>query len=270
MSWKDKRKSENKPILNEKRVYVKLDKETQKLGFMSYDKESKININLGNEIKGVLLGTAMAMECYDSKFNKNNGGTYKTPYIFNTKNVACFSPTGNFEMSSDYKSVKEYMQKEAGANPRVFQVLFIYTGKSIIAVYTNISIAIGQLNKYQSNLMYNYININTEEYNKDTSDVDKKAKELMGKLANQNPPKFANITIGKEISDEWATECNLENIIDMFNDYKSYYSKIIEKPEDTTELPVGLDKKEVKELDSIVENYNSKATTSKSDDDLLF
>lgn len=249
MDWKDKRKqTSTRPSLNEMRVNVKnLDGE---ISFIYYDKDAEKNVSIGKKIEGVLLGKSLAIEGFDRTFGKN-GGSYRTPYIFDVNNAVCYSPSGKKAKVGTYREVKDYITTEIGGNARTYQVLFILTNKGVMAVYTSISIAIDQLNKYEQNLTFNYIILKSEEYNKETSDVSAKAQKMMGKVADTNPPKFASISVGKEISDLWAKDNNLSDIIDLFEEYKNYYSSKASAVDNLSETEID------EELDKAVEQFNN-------------
>jgi hypothetical protein len=276
MSWKDKRKetftsNTERPSLGEKRVQIK--EHDGDVCFLMYKKNEDgggENINLGKELKGLLLGIATSYEAFDDKFGKN-GGSWRTGYIFDKGNTAVFDPTGKFLMSADRETCKKFINAETGERPRFLTVYFLLTTDGIYAVYSNGTIGLDQQKRYKNSLMYNYAILNTEVYSKD-SDVTKEADEMLGKFRFKNPPKFANLKVGDPIDDDFAEEAGVDDAMDLFDHYKKYYVNVKESSDNTDELPSGLSVQETEDIAQKVDNYNKGAGTRpiKEDEDLPF
>jgi hypothetical protein len=271
MSWKDKRNetfktSQERPVLGEKRVYVK-DIGKGDINFVTYVKNEDgggENVSLGSKIKGVLLGTATSYEVFDDNFGKN-GGSWRTGYIFDNNNCAVFDPTGKFVMNSTREECKNYLQTEAGNRPRFLTVYFVLTVDGIYAIYTNGVIGIDQEKRYKNSLFYNYVELSAELYSND-SDVTKASQEMLGKFREKNPPKFASISVGKEIDDKFVQQTNMEATMDLFNIFRDYY--INTKTDEGIESSVAaISQAEQTDIATAVGDFNNKKATPIEDDE---
>ena len=206
------------PKLEHKRVRVKQNEENGEIYFSYYNSETKLEEHIQAPIQGALIGTALLLEAYDNTMRKS----YRSNYIFNSKaeTTQVYKPDGTklFDKSVTYADAKNKLHELTG-NTKVFYVLFVYDldQNETYGIYTNVSIAIDQHKKVSSGL-HNGLRLvlTPKEYGKDTN-ISKKTAEMLGKLAMKNTPKFADMEVGKPISDEEAEHSYLMDVIEKFN-----------------------------------------------------
>jgi len=87
-----------------------------------------------------------------------------------------------------------------------------------VAVKTNISIAITQLKRADSDMQFDYyIKLTPKKYAEGEVDFDKKTKPATLNLMRTNPPKYASISFEKPMNDIEFDTLGAENAIDVFN-----------------------------------------------------
>jgi len=222
MSWKNLRddlKSDVPASLNEKRISIK--QSDGKAYFVYYDKELKENLAVP-EIEGVILGTAMSISSFDTNYGKN-GSTWNSHYIFDFDKVRIFAPNGDKQPIMKYQEAIDWLGKETKATVKKRTVYFVLTHEGILAVYTNPTIAIEQLSKTE--WRYSVVKLTPLIYNPGTAKLSKKAVDYLGKLANTNPPLYADLTVSQPITDDYANVIGLEQYQKMFNHVKDFYGK---------------------------------------------
>jgi hypothetical protein len=220
MSWIQKTKvaDDSRPKLAHKRVSVKMG-EDGVCRFMWYDSEAKTEEEV-KSISGALIGKCYVLEQYDNSLKK----TWRSNYVFDNNNVMIFSPIDGkkaFDKPISYKDAKAWLTAKVGGAKSKY-VYWVYDLDSCVlyAVYSNISIAIDQSNRYKKEIGNgNRITLNPEEYSQNTQ-ISTATKEMLGKVALKNKPNFANISFSNDpITDEEAETSGLMDIIDKFNEY---------------------------------------------------
>jgi hypothetical protein len=212
-----KRPAGDRPKLEHRRVRIKQDEKTKECFFTCYNSETKENEHIESPIQGYLIGTGLLLEAFDNQMQN----TYRSNYIFNTKDnsVQVYTPTGSkeFDKPVTYAEAKAKMIALTGG-AKVLYVMFVYDIESgeTYGVHTNVSIGIDQHKQVKSHIGNGAsIVLTPMEFGADTN-ISKKTRESLGKLALKNTPKYANIEIGAEITDEQPRESRLLDIIDLF------------------------------------------------------
>lgn len=262
---------DSRPKLDHVRVKIKEDEETGEVFFASYNSETKSDDIIASPINGVVIGTAIMLEGFDSSLKKS----YRSNYIFNTSTFTTqiYKPEGGvvFDKPVSYATAKNKMMEFVGAATKAVYVFFVFNmeDSKIYAISSNMSLSI-EADKKISNAKNNgnILTITPVKYSKD-SDVSKKVKEILGKLALKNAPKYVEFKIGDPIPDSVAIESGLVDAIGKFNEYSKVVVNVEEKKEVVDETPTveekqGLrkDKTDTKEVDL--------QPSSVEDDDLPF
>lgn len=231
MSFKDKLKSSqqasggtNFPKLNIAEVLEVKSDAGMGVSFFSYDKETQQNKDIGKKLKGIYIGSAMQLSSFSNDLGQN-GGNYKSDYYVSNENITLFAPT-----KDGYKKVKtgnldeieQYVVSQGAPKPKKRYVLFVLTSKGLFAVLTNVSIAIDQINVHKEALVEKYISLETKVFDPASPTISKKAKDFLGKLVKNNPPKYAEITVADEISEDYFNSCNGEVYIDEYTAWREY------------------------------------------------
>lgn len=183
------------------RIEVKSDDEG-KVIFTYYDREDKENIPLDPQIlKGIYIGNAMSLSSYSDDLGPR-GGSYKSAYYISKDNIALFEPSPQgmkIAVKGDMDAVEKYINDNGGAPAKKRQVLFLLTDIGLVAITTNLTIAIGQLKKFKEELTEKFMVLTPTLYDPDGSDVPGNAKKWLGKFAKTNKPKYASISVGDVI-----------------------------------------------------------------------
>lgn len=194
------------------------DKVTPK--FCYYDKENKVNKFFTSPIEGVLLGVANKFESFD-RFLGSKGGTYKSTYYFRKSNeVAVFG--GDEIIRGTVEQAEAILKQKSQGTVKKRSALFVLTTKGkLVVVETNMSLFISNMNVLEDGATIDkFVKLTPTLYN-NKLEVAKGAKEYLGAMADQNPPKFALIETTDEITEEFATNHGLIEYIDLMNDFKA-------------------------------------------------
>lgn len=188
--------------------------------FKFYNKDSEEedkNTYFDKPIKGIFIGDAMQMSAFDQNMGAN-GGQYRTGFYFNKKHkFAIFhNDRGTFktDLVGTAEEIEAFIRTNATGNPVKRKVLFILTEKGLVSVTTNMSIAIDHLNKKKEQLESHEITLMPRIYSPNIECVSKSTKDIIGKLAAKNPPKFAEILVGDEI--KWEKYLDADAAIETF------------------------------------------------------
>lgn len=192
--------------------------------FHWYDKskeEGKRDVYHKGPIKGILIGDAMVMSSFDEDLG-SNGGQYYTGYYFNKQHQNVVFHTGGSK--PDFKGTGEEIEhwmttttSSKGAKKK--KVLFILTDKGLVAVETNLSIAIDQMKTKGDKFQEYMIALLPKKYDPETESISAKAKEYLGKFAAKNPPKYAEILLDQPIE---KTAIPFETVAEATNTFTQY------------------------------------------------
>lgn len=232
MSYKEKLKAAQTTGTDYPKIepsfFLKMKEIEGKAVFAYWSKEKEKDIINSQPITGMLVGTAMNMEAYSDDLGRN-GGSYKSTYYFNKSHqLGILAPKKDgfgIVFKGTAVEAETWLNKEAGTMPHKKAILFILTVKGeLIAVQTNLSIAIDQLNAFKGKetLFDNMITLTPRIFASDNKDISTKCKTILGKFASKNPPKYAEISVAGAITDEWIEEVNGETVIDKFAEWKKY------------------------------------------------
>jgi hypothetical protein len=237
-NWKEKMKSigrgSSPKIEIARRLTVKMNNALPM--FVEYDKETKENKFTAEVLEGVLLGNCMIMEAFSDTLGRN-GGTYRSDYFFKKDRVTLYG-NGEKVVSGTADEVDAWVAKntsEKGAKKRM--VLFILTSSGVVAITTNMTLGIDMVNGIGEKSQSNFVIVTPKVFSHDDKTIGRKAKEVLGKLAAKNPPAYAALTVGDEITDMFANAVNLGGVIDQFIDWKNYKMSAKVSTENDSETP---------------------------------
>lgn len=180
-------------------------------------------------ISGIYLGHAMRLTIFDDELGKN-GGSYNSDYYWDSKNIKLFNPIDKkVEVQGDMEEIVKFAARCTG-NASKKQVIFLLTKQGIITITTNLSIAIDQLGNISKDDKVSKMITLTPSLFSDESAVSNRAKGFLGKFVKKNPPLFADIKVGKEITDEDADIYRIEHYLDIFTTWLEYKQGKKENP----------------------------------------
>lgn len=203
--------------------------------FQCYDKEQKANVKVGAPLKGIFIGSAMQISAYSDNIG-SKGGNYKSDFYIKTDNINLYEP----QRDGRYKSVVKGTMDEvtsflSNIRPAVTvkkrQVIFLLTEGGLVAVVTNMSIAIQQIGDIRDRLQENMISLTPTLFDEGNPKITKKTKEYLGKFRQKNPPKYADIEVAELITEEVFDAFNGGETTDAFLAWKKH----IESPQKPTE-----------------------------------
>lgn len=196
--------------------------------FSRWDKDKKENVEVPSPIQGILIGQAMEATSYSDNLG-SKGGNYTSSYYFtNADNIALFAPTSKgYEVvcKGNMEAIEAYVKKESTGNLKKRQVLFVLTEDGLVAVSTNLSIAIDQIRTHKDALTERYIVLEPDLFNEKDETISKKAKEYLGKFRTKNPPKFAAISVGELISENDFDVFGTTSVIEEYRAWKEFKTK---------------------------------------------
>lgn len=192
--------------------------------FNHYDKEAKENLPVSAPLKGILIGTAMIGNSYSDDLG-NKGGNYQTDFYCSNKNMVLFAPTNKgYERicHGAIADIEAFLNSNKAPQLKKKQVLFVLSAAGLLAIITNLSISIDQLTTYKEAVLEKYIILNPKTFVENVTDITKKGKEYLGKFRQKNPPKYASISIGEDISEKDFNEWDAEKVIEEFKLWKEF------------------------------------------------
>jgi len=206
---------------------------TQKPGtiaFSFWDKgeeegAEKVQKFVSKPITGVYMGSAFVIKAFSDDIG-TKGGTYYTSYYFkNTDIVTLMKPgrDGRSEkcFSGNIEGVKSFLVNSR-CQPKVIRCLYVLTNAGLVKIETNTTIAIDQMNKIEKELATNKLVLTPCLYDPETKTISKRGKEFLSKLAAKNPPKYAELSLGSPITDQEATDWNLDAALDEYIAWKEF------------------------------------------------
>jgi len=201
---------------------------TGKATFVTWDNEKKEDTLIDPPIKGILIGQAMEASSYSDNLG-SKGGNYTSSYYFrNDESIALFAPSPKgyaIVAKGAMPVIEEYITKNSTSILKKRQVLFVLTEDGLVAVTTNLSIAIDQITAHKEELQEKYVLLNPQTFFEADTTISKKAKEYLGKFRQKNPPKYAAITVGDFISEEDFNNWKAESVIDEYMKWKEFKMK---------------------------------------------
>lgn len=254
-----------------KTVELKDDDSNGAPSFCSYNKETKLNEFSTEIITGIFIGAAMQMSSYSDSLGRN-GGQYKSEhYVNNNHPVSLFAPKGE-KYESVFKGtapeVEEFIGKNSTSTAKKRQVLYVLTSDGIVAVITNLSIAIDQLGVNREALQENFIVLTPALFNESMTTISKKAKEFLGKFRQKNPPKFADITVGQPIEEKDWNYMKADEAVDAYVNWRKFKEKGGEvKQEEKSEQPAYQESEAAQQVRQQAAQ-GSQSTENKQDDGL--
>lgn len=220
-----------------------------KIGFSYYDKATKENKFIPKPIEGVFVGRCMSAEWFDATIGQR-GGTWATSFYYSKDKVVLFKPgsTGYEKvMEGNFDEIEGYLRsRRVSANAKKFQVLLVkmkWGGEAkLVAVKTNISIAITQLKKVDADMQFDYyIKLTPKKYAEGEVDFDKKTTPATMNLMRTNPPKYASISFDKPMNDVEFDSLGAEGAIEMFNKWLKEQRGGVTEAAPAPEKPVAKD-----------------------------
>ncbi len=230
MSWKERLKNSQGggtkyPKLDIVQSFdLKEDEKTGKPMFSWWDSVKEERVFSAKAITGIYIGRAFRASCFDDKFG-TNGASYTSAMYMNKSNVTMFSPTGSNKMTGHLDEIEIWLRGN-GVGDKISKkmCLLILTTGGLMEIRTNVSIGIDELNRFDDKLGSHFVSLTPTLYSVDDEDISKKAHKFLGKFAKKNPPKYAAISIGKQITDEDAEKIGLIKNIDMFEEWSNFVS----------------------------------------------
>lgn len=236
MSYKDKLKKSQRGNFNDApkltiayNFDIKEHPTNGKICFSFWDKaeeeEEKTQKFSSKSITGIFLGAALKLTAFSQELGKNGGTYYTSIYFKNTDIVTLFAPGNDGKsikkFSGNIEAVKSFLVNSR-CQPKVHRCLYMLTKNGLAKIETNVTIAIDQLNKIEKELTEKKITLTPMLFDPESKTISKRGKEFLSKLAIKNPPKYAEITLGSEITDQEAEEWGIEAAIDEFVAWKEY------------------------------------------------
>jgi hypothetical protein len=188
---------------------VKQNKDTGQVSFVYYDKEKKENRSIVKPIEGALIGRCMQASWFDANIGQR-GGNWQTSFFYTKDKVVLFKPgsTGYEKvMDGTFDEIDSYVRSRGvTATAKKAQVLFVKikgTEKPLlVAVKTNLSIAITQLNGVTREMPFDYfVKLTPVAYEEGQVEFSKKTTQSTKNLMRTNPPKYASISFQKPMND---------------------------------------------------------------------
>lgn len=237
MTWRDTLKDSQKtsesnfPTISADMVLDIKENDKGNPAFRYWDKNKEENVFIAAPISGVYIGRAFRLSAFDSNFGKN-GATYSSAlYLFNS-NITMFAPTTGSGKSNRFTGSKDEVSKwltDEGVsdNPSVKTCILVATKRGLLEIRTSTTISIQQFNEIDAEVFLdNKITLTPSLYDPDDEYFTQKTKKMLGKFAAKNPPKYASISIGEEITDQEAESLK---VLEHAGDFKKWKDWIIEK-----------------------------------------
>jgi hypothetical protein len=217
-----------------------------KPAFHWYNPETKEDEYTTESIGGVFINAAIKITAFDRYLLAKGGTCFTSLYFSNADNVVLFEPTATGVkkvMTGTPIAIKEKLATIPGVQAKVSRILFILNESGLLAIKTNISIAIDQMKKYETDLGEKMIILTPTEYDINDPDISKVCKEKhLGALAATNKPKYAKITMGDALDEDILESLNVIDVIDNFTAWREYKG-INPNTEDDTAIEAAAAKK---------------------------
>lgn len=200
--------------------------------FVYYDKEKKENVAIKKPVEGILVGRCMQCSWFDATLG-SNGGNWETAYFYTKNKVILFKPgSSGYEkvMEGQFEEIETYLRSRGvNANGKKTQVVFVKirgaSGPMLVAVRTNLSIAITQLNSIDADRPFDYfVTLTPKVYRDGDIAFGKKTTQATKNLMKTNPPKYASISFDKPMNDIDFESLGAEESIETFKKWVSEQS----------------------------------------------
>ena len=201
--------------------------------FIFYDKEKKVNKEITKPVKkAIYLGEVNQLSSFSPKLGQK-GGSYTSSYYLKNDKISLYY-NGNLMITGNKEEIAGYLNKVGSDKPSVKKIIFVATENSLLAIETNMSLAIDQLNKNRDSLGKNFIDLTPAVYSSQDQSISSKTHSVLGALASKNPPSFVRIDVKEPLDEsisEWVIgDLSLEQIIDEYNKFKDKISHQTEQP----------------------------------------
>lgn len=196
--------------------------------FAVWDKAEKVNVQFPVPIEGILIGQAMEAISYSDNLGSKGGNYTSSHYFTNNDAVALFAPSAkgyDVVHKGNMASIEAFVKENSTGNLKKKQVLFVLTQEGLLAISTNLTIAIDQIKTNKEALSERYVILHPQLYNATDKTISARAKGFLGKLVKTNPPKFATISVGELISEEDFTDWKAEEMIANYSKWKEFKIK---------------------------------------------
>lgn len=231
MSWKDKLKDAQKtntssfPKIETELVLEMKENAKGKPAFRFWNSETEKAEYYDKPIQGVYIGRAFRCFAFDPNWGSKGGSYMSALYLYNT-NITIFSPTmqaSSKRFTGSREDVEKWLTSQGVKdNVSTKLCLLLATKQGLYEIRTNTSIGIDMFNKLDDDkLLSNKIVLTPTIYDPDNENISSGTKKILGKFASKNPPKYAEIDVGEEITEEDAAILNLEKFADMYNTWKT-------------------------------------------------
>jgi len=202
-----------------------------KPAFQTWDSEKKEAVYSTAAIEGYLIGKAFVTQGFDAGWG-SKGGTFKSTPWFNKKNiVALFNPAGDVAVKDTVEFIKANMDEfsEGTVLPKTYLYYYVLSKKTgqVLAVKTNTTIGIDQVNQFQGQDITNdyYIKLKPTTYDPEDDCISNKAKKMLGSLAKSNPPKYAKLVQGPLLDEAELEKQGVLDIVDKFKEWEAHLNK---------------------------------------------
>jgi hypothetical protein len=235
MNYKDKLKESQGESISYPKITTSLNLEVKEQNgkpcFAYWDTTKEEMVYTSTPIEGVLIGKCMMASVYDDNLG-SKGGTYKSSYyLTNNDKIVLFGKGGQIAARGTIDEIEAFAVNLTG-NLSKKQVILVQIESGLLAVITNITLAIGGFNAFDKDVFLTHnIVITPKLYDPNNKSISEKTKKYLGKFASKNPPKYAEISIGKPIEEI----IGLGESIDMFLNWKKFISAGIEIKEEIHE-----------------------------------
>jgi hypothetical protein len=195
--------------------------------FAYYDSEnSKLKFTT-KPIKGILIGEVMTVAGFSTSEEKY----YKSSFYTNKTNAIVLLKEGQVAFKGTADQAADWLVTIKKTNaPSKRKVFLVLTEKGLIAVSTNMIIAIDQIRvvKRKSNdiFVFNFIELNPKRYDpNDTTLSADTHKRLKITAANKNYPYYASVSVGAKITEQNLTDYNEADRMVEYTTWLDYINK---------------------------------------------
>jgi len=202
-------------------MHIEVKANGDEVAFAVWDSGEEKTMYTSKPIIGILIGKCIVASVFDDKLG-SKGGTYKSSYYLNNNNDIALFGNGTMVAKGKVADIDVFANGCTG-NLSKKQVLLVLTESGLLAISTNLSLAIGQFTDLGDDILLDKkIVLNPVLYDPDDATISAKTKKYLGKFAATNKPKYASISTDGEIE---GTEKGLDDAIQMFCEWKDHMAK---------------------------------------------
>ena len=188
--------------------------------------------SMKSAVNGYLLGTANMLTYFCTELNRS----YRSAFYWSNKYITLYKPSARgseLVVKGNKEEVEAWLAQNATGNIKVHKVLFVLTESGIVTMETNMTLFIDQVKSFDRDTFLDYmIVLSPKKYSPDDQSITNDAKGILGPFAETNPPTYANMGRGEEITDELFKAREIAPNIDAFNAWKD---ERVERSEGRTE-----------------------------------